>query len=207
VADTVSTAPAPTPVRVDPAVARRAHADSLFDAEDYASALPRLEACRKDTPDDYRLDMRVAWIYFDRGDYTEAVDAYRDAVEANPKSVDARVGLAKSYEKAGRPDSAIRAYDKAIRLHGLDTRVAPLVLAKANLLNQKGRYDLTVELIEETRSAFELTAGLHCAYGMALAGEGLYDEAIEAFSRATGDAQYADFAYAQIRRIRALRGH
>lgn len=202
---TTATPPAPV-VRADPARQRRAHADSLFDAGAYEDALPALEDSRSDYPDDYRLHMRIGWIYLDRGDYDDAVDAYRDAVDANPKSVDARVGLARAYEKEGRVDAAIRAYDRAISVHGLDADVAPLVLAQANLYNRKGRYDLAVELIESTQSSFALTAGLQCAYGMALAGEGRYDDAITAFNAATGDAQYADFAHAQIRRIQALRG-
>jgi tetratricopeptide (TPR) repeat protein len=201
-----TTTVAPPPVVTDPAAGLRARADSLFDAGAYEAALPLLEAACEDDPGDYRLHMRVGWIHLDRDDYSEAVDAYRDAVDANPKSVDARVGLAKAYEGDGRIDSAIRAYEKAISVHGLDATVAPLVLAQANLYNRKGRYDRAVELIESTRSAFELTAGLNCAYGMALAGEGRYDDAVAAFTAATGDARYADFAWAQIRRIRSLQG-
>jgi len=39
---------------------------------------------------------------------------------------------------------------------------------------------------------------------MALAGEGRYDEAVAAFSRASGDPDWDEFANSQIRRIQNL---
>jgi len=149
--------------------------------------------------------MQAAWIHFDRKRYDSAADCYRSAAQTRPKSVDARVGLAKAYERLGSTDSAIRAFDKAIKLHGLDRQIAPVVLAQANLLNKTGRHGRALALVESCQNAFRLTAGLECALGMALAGDGRYDDAIEAFAHATGDAQYMDFAYEQIRRIKQLR--
>jgi len=185
--------------------AHRALADLLFEAGDYEAALPVLLEYETRYPGDFSVNMRAGWIYLESGDYDAAIDHYRLAVDAKPSSVDARVSLASAYEKSGRVDSAIRTYDKAIKQRGMVREAEPLILAEANLLNRKGRYDRTLELLEEAGEAFPLTPALNCALGMALAGDGRYDEAVEAFESAIHDRQYGDFARDQIKRVEGLK--
>ena len=61
------------------------------------------------------------------------------------------------------------------------------------------------DLVERYEASNPPTAGLSCSRGMALAGIGDYDAAIEAFSHATSDRLYGDFARKQILRIKSLR--
>jgi len=55
---------------------------------------------------------------FARADYGLAEQNFRAAVEANPESIDAWVGLAASYDHLHRFDLADKAYAQAIRLAG-----------------------------------------------------------------------------------------
>jgi tetratricopeptide (TPR) repeat protein len=186
----------------------RAYGRSLFDQGQYDEAAKALESYDRRYPGEFEVNMELGYIYVQNGDHGAALPRYRIAVDANPKSVDARVALAKTLESLGRVDNAIRVYESAIELRGLTREMEPIIIAQANLLNQRGKYSRTLELIERAGDAFPETVGLSCARGMALAGEGRYDEAIAAFTRASGDPDWNDFANSQIRRIENLRsGH
>ena len=56
--------------------------------------------------------------YFAAGSYGLAEKHFRRAVEANPRSVGAWVGLAAAYDQMSRFDLAERAYRKALALNG-----------------------------------------------------------------------------------------
>jgi tetratricopeptide (TPR) repeat protein len=185
--------------------AHRALGRALFDRERYDDAVEMLETYDKLYPGDFDVNMELAFIYYDRGDNDDALPHYRAAVDVRPKSVDARVGLAKTLERLGRVDSAIRAYEKALETRGFTPEMEPVIIAQTNLLNKRGKYTRSLDLIERAGASFPETAGLACARGMALAGEGRYDEAVAAFSRASGDPKWSDYANEQIRRIEKLR--
>jgi len=156
-------------------------------------------------PGDFDSNMQLGYIYSTRGNFDAALPCYRAAVDANPKSIDARVNLGRTLEQIGRLDSAIRVYDKALDMRGLTREMEPVILAQANLLNKRGKYSRTIELVEGASANFPETAGLACARGMALAGEGRYQDAVAAFTSATGDPKWSEFANSQIRRIQSLR--
>lgn len=172
----------------------------LFDGGEYGEAEEVLLSYNERFPGNFRANMELAFIYFDGGRYREALPFYRGAIEANPESIDARVGLARSLEQLGRLDNAIRVYDDALGIRELTRELEPVMIAQANLLNKRGRYEDTLELLQRAR--FPETPGLACARGLALAGLGRYNDAITAFTAASVDARWGDFANEQIRRIR-----
>ena len=194
---------------VDLGAGRAAHgewAHALFATGQYDEAAEALRTYNERYPGDFDVNMELAYIYTVRGDHKNALPCYRAAVDANPKSIDARVGLAKTLEALGRIDGAIRVYDDALEIRGLTRQMEPVIVAQANLLIQKGKYTDALELVERAAAKFPETPGLACARGMALAGEGKYDEAVSAFRRATGDPRWSEFANAQIRSIQSIRG-
>ena len=184
--------------------AHRALGRTLFDLNRYSEATEALESFNRRYPGDFRTNMLLAYIYFDEGAYKEALPCYRAATETHPKSIDARIGLARTLDQLGRIDSAIRVYDEAIEIRGTVREMEPVILAQADLLNRRGKYRRALDLLEEARTVFPETPGLACARGMALAGEGKFDEAITAFGKASADSQWSEFANQQIRRIRNL---
>jgi Flp pilus assembly protein TadD len=62
--------------------------------------------------------VRLGKDHFARKDYGLAEQQFRAAVEANPESIDAWVGLAASYDHLHRFDLAERAYVQTIKLAG-----------------------------------------------------------------------------------------
>jgi tetratricopeptide (TPR) repeat protein len=184
--------------------AQRTLGRELFELERYDEAEEVLSSYNKRFPDDFDVNMKLAFIHFARGEHQEALPYYRAAVQANPASVDARVGLAETLEQLGRTANAIRVYDEALNIRGLTREMEPVILAQANLLIKQGEYERCLELVESAAETFPETPGLACARGMALAGEGQFDRAVSAFSRATGDPRWSEFANAQIRRINSL---
>ena len=63
-------------------------------------------------------DLSTAKQYFRQGSYGLAERSFRRAVEEHPRSAEAWVGLAASYDQLKRFDLADRAYGQAIRLVG-----------------------------------------------------------------------------------------
>jgi tetratricopeptide (TPR) repeat protein len=193
---------------VDLGAGRSTHrklADTLFDLQRFDEAEAALVSFDARYPDVFDINMKLAYIYFQRGEFKSALPRYRTAVTANPNSVDARVGLARTLESLGRIDNAIRVYDDILEMRGLTLEMEPIIISQANLLNKRGKYTRSLELLEDASERFPETPGLSCARGMALAGEARYEEAIAAFSRATGDPKWSQFANAQIRRIQSIR--
>lgn len=184
--------------------AHMALGQALFDEKRYSEAAEVLDSYNLRYPGYFDVNMQLGFIYFQNGSFKKALPCYRAAVDAKPNSVDARVGLAKTLEQLDRIDSAIRAYDRAIEIRGVSRELEPVILAQANLLNKSGKYGRTLDLVARAGAVFPETAGLACARGMALAGEGRYGEAVAAFRTATGDPRWSEFANAQIRRIQKL---
>ncbi len=178
--------------------------DIEFGHKNYAAALPLLERLRSAKPSDFRINFRIAFIYYQNENFSEALPYYRKAVSSRPSSVDARIGLAKTLEKLNRTDAAIRSYTRALDHLGAGRTDAPILMALANLLNKRGKFDKTIELITSRHSSSPENAGLACALGIALAGEGAYAEAIRTFELAVSNPQWSHFASTQINKIKKL---
>jgi Flp pilus assembly protein TadD len=107
-------------------------------------AVPHAEAVPLLPPSDERPSdepLYLAKLQFRNGSYGLAEQYYRRAVEANPDSLDAWLGLAASYDRLKRFDLAERAYQQLIRRIGY----TPVVL------NNLGYHYLLEGRMEEAR--------------------------------------------------------
>ncbi len=86
----------------------------------------------------------------EEGDFTTAVQRYRDALEQNQGYRDAWVGLARAYRELNELDEALDAVREARRLASRD----------ASVINLQGDIQLMRGALEEARSAFERTLDL-----------------------------------------------
>ena len=73
--------------------------------------------------DDPKDDLNLGKRHYRENSFGLAEQHFRRAVEMGPKSVEAWVGLAASYDKLKRFDLADRAYQQAIRLAGPTTEI------------------------------------------------------------------------------------
>ena len=60
---------------------------------DYAGALAKLRRLRKTAGPSYFLALRTGWLAYLAGEYAGAETSYREAIAANPKAIDAKLGL------------------------------------------------------------------------------------------------------------------
>jgi tetratricopeptide (TPR) repeat protein len=69
-----------------------------------------------------RVHMSLGKIYYgEKGLYYEAVNAYKKAIELDPHSVDARMGLGEVYEEKGLYKEATEEYKRVIEIDGKHT--------------------------------------------------------------------------------------
>ena len=60
---------------------------------DHAEALAKVRQIRKVAGASYFLSLRTGWLAYLAGDYAAAEASYREAIAANPKAVEAKIGL------------------------------------------------------------------------------------------------------------------
>jgi len=83
--------------------------------------LVALASCSK--PNDPQARLKAAQAALDKGDTATAIRELEAVTGADPKQAEARVLLARAYEKAGRRDDAINQYQAAILLQSQDAQV------------------------------------------------------------------------------------
>jgi tetratricopeptide (TPR) repeat protein len=186
-------------------VALRKLADVYLAKRQWKKALEVLRRYASIRPKDFKARMDIGFLLFSLQEYEASLKQYRRAANLNPKSADARIGLAKTLEKLGRTDAAISAYRKALENGANAKGLAPVYTSLANLLNRKGRFKQSIKLLERAKKDYPENAGIDCAMGVALAGEGRYREAIAAFESALDDPRWNSFAYSQIQRLKQKR--
>jgi serine/threonine protein kinase len=103
-----------------------------------------------------------------QGNYRQAVDAYNEAVRANPRNSIALVGRGIAYENLGQADNAIKDFDEALRNDR--TSVSALL--------GRGRIYLTRRDFVTAYSDFSDAARLNANNGAARQGRGLANEGL-----------------------------
>ncbi len=160
---------------------RRLVAPSAVDAEERAalaalgyvgSAAPDPDGplpdpkTRLETVEDLKDGLR----HYSAGELEPAVAAYRRAVAANPRSLDAWEYLGRSLHELGRVEEALAAFRRALEL--ADGRAGHLAVASALILLNSRRPDAALELLgrEIARSPGALELRLLEARGLVLTG-------------------------------------
>ena len=105
----------------------------------------------KKYPNQYTINLRLGWLFFLDKKYKNAIKHYKKALIAIPSSVEANLGLLKSYLKLGKLDSAIKVGG---------------VILKKDLYNYYGNYNLILALKEkgEYAQALKLTKKMLALY-------------------------------------------
>jgi cytochrome c-type biogenesis protein CcmH/NrfG len=81
-----------------------------------AAQIFELEKKTKENPSDVAAWTNLGNLYFDTGNYKEAISAYTQSVALDPNNADVITDLGIMYRRTGQPQKAIEAFDKAAKI-------------------------------------------------------------------------------------------
>ena len=119
-----------------------------FDSFQQPSEIDQLKARLFDNPNDFNTLDSLGDLYFESGQYVEAIQTYDKALAVDPSCADCfnDRGLASFY--LGDPTSAIESFDKAI---ALDPGYAHAWLSKGFVLTSEGRYQEAIAPLNKVK--------------------------------------------------------
>ncbi|QWR76389.1 cellulose synthase subunit BcsC-related outer membrane protein [Candidatus Magnetomonas plexicatena] len=79
----------------------------LCQSQTYAEIISDLPKVEEEKKDDGSFYTYKGWQYYERGDYKQAIDLYKYALNFPPSVLDANLGLARCYIKLGKTDEAV----------------------------------------------------------------------------------------------------
>jgi len=88
---------------------------------DFNQAIQELKAVYSN--DSYEISLRLGWLNYLQGNFTESTSHYRHAVELKPYSEEAKMGLVLPLSATGKWDEVINLYDKILENNPKNTRV------------------------------------------------------------------------------------
>lgn len=124
-----------------------------FENEDYERALDNLTAAHLKISDDPGINYALSDVYMVMGDYSNAAYYAQLSAQAEPENKWYHLQLAAIYQRSGREDAAIQAFDDALEHHPSDTDI---LYMKAALLVDVGRLEESNDVYDRI---LELTGG------------------------------------------------
>lgn len=67
-------------------------------------------------PSSYELNLRLGWLFYQKGNMDESIRLYRRAVDLRPYAVEPKLGLAYPYSSMGMWDEIIGLYDSILAI-------------------------------------------------------------------------------------------
>ena len=147
-------------------------------AYDYKGALSNVTALLASGQDDYVVHLRHGWLLYLNGNYPDAVEAYRSAVQRQPGAAEAYAGLALPLMAVRRWKDAENACRKILELApGNYTGMSRL----AYVLYSSGRYAEASEQYGQVVKLYPSDVEMRTGLGWALLKQGQTDAARASF--------------------------
>jgi len=105
---------------------------------DSGAVIQQMEDMAARNPKDADVRLKLANFLYDQKRYPKAIEWYQRALELDPKNVNACTDLGTAYFYMGRPQDALREYDKSLKLN---PNHEPTLL-NAIVVNLEGTHDL-----------------------------------------------------------------
>src|SRR5208283_5179808 len=105
---------------------------------DSAAVIQQMEDMAAQNPKDADVRLKLANFLYDQKQYSKAIEWYQRALELDPKNVNARTDLGTAYFYLGRPQDALREYDKSL---AINPQHEP-TMVNAIVVNLQGTHDL-----------------------------------------------------------------
>ncbi len=129
------------------------------------------------------------------GYYEEAIRAYDNATELNPKYLTAWKNKGNILYSLGRYNESLEAYDRAIEI---DPKYGLALFGKGLALDKLNRYDEAVQSYDGAIGTLPKNAAIWYNKGNAFVGLGKYDSAIKCYEQAIKlNQSYADAWYSK----------
>ena len=172
--------------------------------KDTPKAIDAFERAIKATTGDTRTRFRsqLGRILIGEQQFDKAAVVYDSLVTEKPDNASYQYNLGASLKALKNFKDATPHLEKAIELKP-DFGLAYQELA--GCYNELSRYGDAIDTARKGLDHTDKKAGLYVAWGEALEKIGSYDEAISAFSRATGDPQWGAYAKAKVARQENLK--
>ena len=114
-------------------------------AGNIAAAIESLKTMYK--PDSYELNLRLGWLYYQKGDMDESMVFYRRAVNLKPYAIEPKLGLAYPYSAMAMWDDVIDLYERILETDPQNS----LVNYRLGLIYyNRGEYERADYYIEKT---------------------------------------------------------
>ncbi|MDR0603621.1 MAG: tetratricopeptide repeat protein [Bacteroidales bacterium] len=120
-------------------------------------------------------------VYYDKGEYDNAIDAYKKTIALKPEDAAAYNNLGNAFDNKGEYDNAIDAFKKAI---ALKPETAETYYNLGNAYDNKGEYDNAIDAFKKSIALKPETAVVYYNLGNVYRNKGKYDNAIEAYKKA-----------------------
>lgn len=123
---------------------------SAKSSADQAAQIETLKQLTLKKPDDAKTWIQLGHLYFDTGQYQEAIIAYEKSLEVAPGDADIITDLGVMYRRSGKPEKAIAKFDEAIGINPSHqiARFNKGVVLMHDLNDTKGAIDTWQELVE-----------------------------------------------------------
>jgi Tfp pilus assembly protein PilF len=133
----------------------------------------------------WHVEIAMGQMLESSGNLGEAQAHYEQALKLNPKCLDAMLALGRVYTRAGRPDAALKMYDRAEKAH----RKNPSVYNDKGLcLAEQHDWPGALAALRQATKLDPASSKYHNNLGTVLAASGQYDAAWSEFREAVGPA-------------------
>ena len=105
---------------------------------DTAAIIQQMETLAAQNPRDPDVRLKLANFLYDQKQYNKAIEWYQRALELDPKNVNGHTDLGTAYFYTGRPQDALREYDKSLEIN---PQHEPTLL-NTIVVNLEGLHDL-----------------------------------------------------------------
>jgi len=120
-----------------------------FDAGDTDKALPILQALAKERPEDERIMSLLGAVYEAKGDVHAALEAYQQAVVADPKDTNVYLDYTRLLMDVDRYDDAANLIEKGLQntqdTYALQVRLGAIEIMKGNLEHARQSFEWAIQ--------------------------------------------------------------
>jgi tetratricopeptide (TPR) repeat protein len=102
--------------RIDPKITAFNKSLSFEAKSDYENAMKELLNIYNDNKDNYLINLRLGWLYYNMGLYNESMIYYEKATNLQPNSIEAKVGLTLPLSKLEKWEEIKKIYEQILKL-------------------------------------------------------------------------------------------